>query len=556
MLAHIAGKRGWIRRHRMRELLRHSHVIHHDYAGRLSVETSLAMTGVSMQEDFDEPLPDPWVCFFAACDNNKSCQKLILAMPPKLRPCHLFKSLLEKLPDAEVQKIEGMRPDENASKEDQRVAYETMRQYLEKHAHKLFKRAKRSPTCLIHKGRQCPLNWEDPPPDPQGPYRALTSNWAGTTCTGWTPLGELRKDCDKAMEAFRLWTVGQSSLGLDFVFIENSECFEKSLFGLGSKYRIVGLKLSPHLMGYPLLRMRFYGCGINQDSIVWVGPTDDDGCEKEFMEIFGAITALEADVFVNADDPMSRRLFISQLAKNRGFKVGGDQVDDLSIEKLMAPGTLQRYKDYQEVQASGNNTAMGGCFVADISQHASRMRCGSWLPSLTCSSVMASLSKNHIFSPNEMDVAMGWPIVRHGQMVAAYDKYYKRCVGGKYDGLTLGCRQRLVGNSMHLAVVSAFWLYIMSNCLRRESLERYIPQPNPKPFVYNLQNPGQPLASSGGSGSSAHHAELGKRNASAAGLNVKDWGVIAVEDSDEDMPPTPETTWVKCEYVKVEKKQW
>ena len=81
---------------------------------------------------------------------------------------------------------------------------------------------------------------------------------------------------------------------------------------------------------------------------------------------------------------------------------------------------------------------------------------------------MASLSKRHLFSPGEVDLAMGWPAI-----VTPCNQAYAMRLG---MGAALDCassheRRSLSGNGMALQQVMACLLYVSSHVIRRSHLE-------------------------------------------------------------------------------------
>ena len=97
------------------------------------------------------------------------------------------------------------------------------------------------------------------------------------------------------------------------------------------------------------------------------------------------------------------------------------------------------------------------------------LRTGHWMPAITRSTFMVSLSKDHIFTPREIDYAMGWPVLPEGnelgkQLPDIYNTMYEAGQG-----------KRLAGNGMTMQQVTSWLLYLLSHLVRRDAVSRWRP---------------------------------------------------------------------------------
>ena len=101
---------------------------------------------------------------------------------------------------------------------------------------------------------------------------------AGTPCRPFTLYGHHETLSHVDMEAWYLWVNEMSCLDLDQIILENSEHFMKPLLaeGLPSKYDIKHTVFGSPDQGWPVRRSRLYAYCLNQDSLVWIGPSECD----------------------------------------------------------------------------------------------------------------------------------------------------------------------------------------------------------------------------------------------------------------------------------------
>ena len=143
----------------------------------------------------------------------------------------------------------------------------------------------------------------------------------------------------------------------------------------------------------------------------------------------------------------------------------------MDITRLMCPTQLHAFKRYQGMLQDSDRLGARGSFCCDLSQDpGARPRCGPWLPTLTRSSCLASVSRQELFTNSEIDFAMGFPSLGYPGNV-----FFRSCTSLNVAELDRYAYGRLAGNGMHVACMLSFWAYVLMNSLRRDVLECYRP---------------------------------------------------------------------------------
>ena len=104
-----------------------------------------------------------------------------------------------------------------------------------------------------------------------------------------------------------------------------------------------------------------------------------------------------------------------------------------------------------------------------MTQQIHRNRASPLFPAVARSSLLLSISKDELFTPNEIDFAMGWPSIR-----TEGNASFAELIGGQPAGLSDFERRQLSGNGMVLPQLGA-WLSFCFSCIaKRSSLERLL----------------------------------------------------------------------------------
>ena len=459
---------GRLRRMRMQDILQRGFISHRDCSGKLTVETVLNM--------FSElcDLPDKWLHSFRACDIDAVCQNVILNSGT-ISPCHVFSSLEDRLPETHRKWIMKARPTEGTPHDVAKIAYDKIREYLIKNSKHLFSRGVHATNCLQHPGTTCPISWvQDEDSDIAETRKPLTSTAAGTPCLPWCLAGSRKTGSHHDVMTFVIWIQEAVEAKYSFICLDSAEHFEKQRFvsRVPANYLIRYMFFGPQDLGFPNRRTRTYMVAVDLDSLVWLGATTQEAFEKDFNDMFACYVQVEADVFARSDTLTNVMRSRVDMAHDRGLYGNSSQLAALGTRALLAGGDQERYDKYNNMLTSGSRVGLGGSFVCDISQDASeRPRAGAWLPSFTRKSVVVSLTADHVFTSNEVDAAMGWPLLTSVQSSARLQHY----CAFDFDKLSRCKRRKLAGNGQHLAQVASFFMFVMSHCFRRAKLMQLSP---------------------------------------------------------------------------------
>jgi hypothetical protein len=329
-----------------------------------------------------------------------------------LGTAHVFEEVSCLLPTTVWKHVEELRPKKEDSNQSKAGQHGKQREYLQRMKLKL-KPAEASAKCTRH-GCMCKVQWADDPACPAH-RRPFKVNFSGPVCVPWSCMGPKLGYADASVESYNIWLAHNSACGppanlLDVVFIENSDMFPWDDFvdGMGKGFLCLKAASSLSSFGLPMHRPRCYGAAINNDTLVWVGPTTQEGILADFMNIFGRRVDLDADDFAHIDKDHTLQLRTA-LAKNRG--IFGDVIN-VPLEDLLAPTQRDVWEMAKDMYRTGSaQTSLKGCLVVDLSQSVMRARPRPWFSSPTQGTLTASVSKDHIFTRPEVDFVMGWPVI-------------------------------------------------------------------------------------------------------------------------------------------------
>ena len=222
-------------------------------------------------------------------------------------------------------------------------------------------------------------------------------------------------------------------------------------------------------IGFPITRRRYLAAAINQETLIWVGPLDASSMATEFWSIFQCSVQLEADDMVVLDTFKNHQALLKELAKKRNAFPSDD--DSLALEAVLSPSQRRFLDGYHAIMSNRRRLGARGSFCADISQDPrERPRCGAWLPTLARSSALVSVSRGSFFTNKELDFAMGFPAIPFPGNEA-----FRECVGYPVHDMDRSTYSKLIGNGMHVASMMAFWAYILSNIVRRDVVDAWMP---------------------------------------------------------------------------------
>lgn len=468
----FSGHDSRARRSRLLSLWEEGIVVHSDCSGKLTPEATLLLLQRSLSEH-GVRFPDEVLFFWRACDRSKVCQTVIQHCGHS--PVHLFTGLLERLPEQHVKEVIAKRPSPDDSKEDRAAAFERMAAYLREHASELYGPAMTAQNCMNHPQGQCAVKFQSPEYLCEK-MRPLSLLIVGPSCRPWTRFaGGTDPNSHEDLECWLLWISEISQAEYDIVIMENSEYFPvEELFaaGMPKHYCIKYAKWGSQEQGWPVRRTRTYSVAVNMRTCLWLGPhgSEDGDVLKDFLSHFGAACTVEGDVFCGIDTEDSHNEVINAMAHKRGVYLRAEQLALFRSQwpSLLPPCAAAAYEQASQMYKAGSRVGLAGSFNADISQSVARLRSGPWVPTLARSTQLCCLSKNRLFTPNEVDACMGWPAV-----VTPENTDLARAVGlqDSLANVSHRARRSLAGNGMMLPQVMSWLLYVFSSVARRQRLE-------------------------------------------------------------------------------------
>ena len=352
------------------------------------------------------------------------------------------------------------------------MRFADMKEYVHKHREELYDRgAARACGCVFHPGQTCPRQWQEPDSVPFG-QRPLTLAIAGTPCLPFTSLGLRQGLTHDAMESWYLWAQEMEQAAFDVTLLENSDKFPKQLLrdALGKRSCLKFATFGSEELGWPVRRLRTYGVALHAENVVWIGPAVEDVTE-DFLSWFGRSCALDGDAFVGLDSDEGYDAHLKVLAGNRGIYPSPEQLTSLRNDwtRLLPIAALETFEAASAEYSNGTGAKVGlsGAYLADVSQSPHRARGGAWIPTVARSSWLVSLSKRRVLTPDEIDLAMGWPAVElQGNGMYAAQLGFKSTFGMA----KARTRKNLAGNGMMLPAVFSFFLYVAAHTVRKDQL--------------------------------------------------------------------------------------
>ena len=169
--------------------------------------------------------------------------------------------------------------------------------------------------------------WErlDLSSDADGKFEApLVFNVAGFTCVDWTCLGSQRREGGDSQKFYLTWQAERkrlAKLGLeDGSFSECSTTFpvqQQQVPPLSETHEVVSLHICSSQLGFPVRRGRMMSSGLNRQTMIWVGPTNQHDLELQFLEFFAQTCELSGDVFFQADPAEVHKWVKNRVSKRK-----------------------------------------------------------------------------------------------------------------------------------------------------------------------------------------------------------------------------------------------
>jgi hypothetical protein len=204
----------------------------------------------------------------------------------------------------------------------------------------------------------------------------LFMHTSGMTCTPWSASG-LREGYANSSEIPNSVYVAErahfAEEGLeDCFFCECTEHFpvEVKLVGpLASTHEIRWIITGPEFMGWPCKRPRMFGFGMNIKRLVWVGPSGDSYRDDFAMKFYRMTQLSGDDLFCASEHEV--HTFHSKLARAQGHFIDPEVIATMSMETLLpylvSAGYYQIFLEH--IRDKDKKESLGGVYIGDIHQH-------------------------------------------------------------------------------------------------------------------------------------------------------------------------------------------
>ena len=204
----------------------------------------------------------------SACDIMPLCRDVLMQHPADSGPLHIFGDMLDRVA------VQSPPLSERSPAE--------VHSFLKQNFCSLYT-ADTTAFCFRHL-KPCRV-WDALSAPGQAQSRPdLLIEMAGFSCTDFSPrrMGVAPKMNGKTAPVFHHWTSELKALQADVIFWENSAAFEPELLTeeLGPKYAHCYTVLSPELLGWPVMRPRYFGVAVLRKTCSFSGDA------KEFLALF------------------------------------------------------------------------------------------------------------------------------------------------------------------------------------------------------------------------------------------------------------------------------
>jgi hypothetical protein len=286
---------------------------------------------------------------------------------------------------------------------------------------------------------------------------ALSVGAAGSTCTGFSSQTQgLNGGCghSESMIPFCHWAAEMSFLAPDVLLHECATNFPPELLEVffdSNRWDIHSLgPLSPHMLGWPVNRPRRFTVLFNKLTV------ESTFRMQTFLDLFRRQVVLSGDVFFVASDTLLSRE-VHRLAKRRKCSPALADHPRFDWAVLYAPSADRILKDHTAHREKNN--LLDEPYLCDLDQNkGTSSKAGHYIPSMLRHGHVYSFSKKRHMVEEEQFLAHGFPV-----MDACGTKWQPPWTESLFsDEFTEIDRKSLVGNSMHLGVVTAVLGYIFA----------------------------------------------------------------------------------------------
>ncbi|CAE7827714.1 unnamed protein product, partial [Symbiodinium necroappetens] len=267
----------------------------------------------------------------------------------------------------------------------------------------------------------------------------------------------------------------RAELNLEDLFF--SECtprypVQDKLGFLEETHELRSITVSPLMLGWPVRRSRLFTCGLNKQSLAWVGPEPED-VQEDFLKFFGVDLQATGDVFLVAEADEVRDVQ-SKMAARRGFAATVNQ-RQLNMHEIYAPGHLLRYQDYEKHRAESveSGQVSGESWFADLDQNMGKGAStpGPVLPSCLTHGTLHAWSVGRLVLNAERFLAHGF------NMYPQKTGWPLACgIQSELRSLTSSQQQLLLGNGWHLPTLACWVFYVLSHTVKIDRISSIEPE--------------------------------------------------------------------------------
>jgi len=445
------------------------------------------------------------VHFLRSCDWGETQQRVLVQVHRESGTC-VFRDLADRLADEAKRWVDLQTPGSQDTKTDAAQKYAVMREYL-REDNVIPDDA--TSGCCVH-GAACPVypgvvlarflrdkvkndlgdggsSSANPPSVPSdGPrpwyeeenlellvkdpsHLPLIMNVGGLTCTDYTGMGKQLRDAGPSEKYHAIYMADRrkaASRGNEHVYF--TECSDKYPALRKQReelpsHKVIAVRSDPAEQGDPVNRPRSLAAGICEEHLVWCGPEPDD-VQKDFDSKFKRQTVLTGHVYMQADDYEIEQYVRCRANTRKQVLPETIPLQDIEsiLHLLVSPGQMTIKSEYEELPNFTEN------FIADISHHPGMgPKAGVLCPSLCTHPLLYSWKHKRLVLPSEMWAAQG------------LDYYAQHCGSrGRSPlmpfliSLPEHKQKIMIGNTMHIPSMTRFMVYVLSNCVWRDSLQK------------------------------------------------------------------------------------
>ena len=263
---------------------------------------------------------------------------------------------------------------------------------------------------------------------------------------------------------------------------------QRLVAGMHDTHHIAYLRCGSWLLGWPHDRFRLLAVLVNRFTMLWVGPSDQNMVERDFLARFARRTLLAGSSLLTASTE-ERFEYYAEVMNNRpgqkaanftGAELQTWSPDDLKA-RLGPAGWLERFLAWEQERDIRHQPLPGRDYMADLDQWPAhgKHKCGQaracaerfgagdlWPTQLTHGSIAALAADGtwRLATPNEHLAALGVPVHDPENPLLGYLQELK--VPGRRVKM-------LAGNGMHVRLIGAWMAYIFANTIRRPAVDPF-----------------------------------------------------------------------------------